>query len=45
MGAIEDPASFRSVVLQEVSAKFVESVWCHLNKDRLEQLAGPNQNA
>ena len=45
MGKIEEPSSFRSVVLQESSFKLVESVWIHMNKNKLESLSGDFQHA
>ena len=45
MGNIDNPSSFRSVVLQESSMKLVESVWVQQNNDLLQSLIGDEQAA
>ena len=42
MGNVEDPASFRAVVLQESTMKFVESMWIHCTKADVMREIGIN---
>ena len=42
MGDVEDPSSFRAVVLQESTMKFVESVWVHCTRADVEREIGIN---
>ena len=42
MGNVEDPSSFRAVVLQECTMKFVESMWIHSTRVEVEKEAGIN---
>ena len=44
MGNVEDPSSFRAVVLQESTMKFIESMWIHITRADVEREAGINHN-
>jgi hypothetical protein len=45
MGKIDEPSSFRSVVLQESTMKLVETVWVQQNNALIQSLIGEEQNA
>ena len=42
MGNVEEPSSFRAVVLQESTMKFVESMWIHCSRENVEREIGIN---
>jgi hypothetical protein len=45
MGAIAEPSSFHQVALQSCMLNSFETAWVQLNIERLEKMAGPDQNA